>query len=306
MTDRDDPTAELRAAHQRFLELVKTLRPDLHRYCARMTGSVIDGEDLVQDTLARAYVELSQLRELPALRSWLFRIAHHRAIDLLRRPERRAPAEPLGDDDDLPAEVPDAEARLIRSETVGLAIARFAPLPPTQRAAVILKDVIGHSLEEIADLLDTTVPAVKAALHRGRLRLGPPAAVADAARDTPPPSPALLRYTALFNSRDWDGVRSMLVSDVKLDLVSREKRRGLADVSRYFENYGSITGWHLSPGWLEGREVIVVHTAPEGRRLRYVVELELDGDRVAAIRDFRYVPYVLDDAVLVEAPAPGP
>ena len=77
-----------------FLALVSELRPELHRYCARMTGSIIDGEDIVQDTLARAYFALPELEELPPLRAWLFRIAHNRAVDFLRSYERRM-SEPL-------------------------------------------------------------------------------------------------------------------------------------------------------------------------------------------------------------------
>src|SRR5262252_3831711 len=89
-----DVVADLRVAREQFLALVADVRPELHRYCARMTGSVADGEDIVQDTLARAYYELAELKELPALRPWLFRIAHNRSLDYLRRYERRM-SEPL-------------------------------------------------------------------------------------------------------------------------------------------------------------------------------------------------------------------
>ncbi|MGB9318713.1 MAG: RNA polymerase sigma factor, partial [Pseudolabrys sp.] len=67
-----------------FLALVEKLRPELHRYCARLMGSVIDGEDVVQDTFARALVALDEVQELPPMRAWLFRIAHNRALDLMR------------------------------------------------------------------------------------------------------------------------------------------------------------------------------------------------------------------------------
>ena len=85
LSEHDTVLPELQEARKRFLQLISELRPDLHRYCARMTGSIADGEDIVQDTLARAYYELSGLKELPALRSWLFRIAHNRALDYLKR-----------------------------------------------------------------------------------------------------------------------------------------------------------------------------------------------------------------------------
>ena len=78
----DDLIGVLEQGRKRFLALVADVRPELLRYCARMTGSVADGEDVVQETLARACYELSQLAELPALRPWLFRIAPHRAIAL--------------------------------------------------------------------------------------------------------------------------------------------------------------------------------------------------------------------------------
>ena len=80
----------LESGRRRFLALVADVRPELHRYCTRMTGSTADGEDVVQDTLARAYYELSQLRELPPLRPWLFRIAHNRAVDRWRQEGRHA------------------------------------------------------------------------------------------------------------------------------------------------------------------------------------------------------------------------
>src|SRR5262249_49131030 len=76
--------------------LVANVRPELHRYCARMTGSIADGEDVVQDTLARAYYALPELDPVPPLRPWLFRIAHNRAIDHNRRYDRRM-REPLDD-----------------------------------------------------------------------------------------------------------------------------------------------------------------------------------------------------------------
>src|SRR5947209_14571772 len=79
----------LEEGRRRFLALVADVRPELLRYCARMTGSIADGEDVVQDTLGRAYYELSQLETLPPLRPWLFRIAHNRAIDHWRREARR-------------------------------------------------------------------------------------------------------------------------------------------------------------------------------------------------------------------------
>jgi hypothetical protein len=163
---------------------------------------------------------------------------------------------------------------------------------------VILKDVLEYSLDEIAALLELSVPAVKAALHRGRTRLRD---LSEASEPTAPPrpvSPAVARYAALFNARDWDGVRAMLVDDVKLDLVSHSKSAGRRQVSNYFTNYGSISDWHLVPGWLDGREVLAVLREPRDSRPNYFMELTLVDDRVAMIRDFRYVPYIAREAVI--------
>src|SRR4051812_14902478 len=183
----NDIIARLEEGRRQFLALVHDIRPDLHRYCTRMTGSVADGEDVVQDTLARAYYQLPELKEMPPLRPWLFRIAHNRAIDHWRRDAHRM-AEPI----ESVLDVADDEARepdqtLARHQAVRAALSCFLQLAPAQRGCVILKDVLDHSLEEIAAELDLSVPAVKAALHRGRALLRQ---LSDAAIDMPSTRPA--------------------------------------------------------------------------------------------------------------------
>src|SRR5262249_16379953 len=127
-----------RLARGQFLGLVGDMRPELHRYCGRMTGSIADGEDVVQDTLARAYYALPELDPLPPLRPWLFRIAHNRAIDHNRRYDRRM-REPLDDGALLDAGHDPADS-LAQGEAVRAAVALFLELPPTPRSRVILKD----------------------------------------------------------------------------------------------------------------------------------------------------------------------
>jgi RNA polymerase sigma-70 factor (ECF subfamily) len=297
----DTILTEARGARQRFLELVDNVRPELHRYCARMTGSIADGEDVVQDTLARAYFELAERTEIPPLRPWLFRVAHNRAIDFTRRYERRM-GEPLDAAGNLasdPGLRPDS--RLARDESVRSAFGRFLELAPAQRGSVVLKDVLGYSLEEIAAMLDLTVPAVKGVLHRGRERLRELAALdRDAATATPGPSPVVTRYAELFNRRDWEGVRALLVEDVKLDLVTRWKVTGREQVgTTYLGNYERASGWHFLPARLEGRDVIAVFGAADDLdRAAYFIELAVEEGRVAAIRDFRYVPYIAREAAI--------
>jgi RNA polymerase sigma-70 factor (ECF subfamily) len=285
---------------RRFLELVADLRPELHRYCARMTGSVADGEDIVQETLARAYYLLPEMDEVPAFRPWLFRIAHNRALDHLRRYEARMGESLEAVQDSAADPAPDPGDAIGHQQAVQAAVSRFVELAPAQRSCVILKDVLGHSLEEIGGLLELSLPAVKAALHRARVRLRE---LAVAQPPEPPPqqtSPAVARYVALFNARDWDGVRAMLAEDVQLDLVSRAQRAGRA-VGDYMSNYDRYHDWRLAPAWLEGREVIVVFRAPGDARPGYFIELYFERDKIRNIRDFRYVPYVMQDAVAVLA-----
>jgi RNA polymerase sigma-70 factor (ECF subfamily) len=288
-------SAALQQARRDFLALVEQLRPDLHRYCARMVGSVIDGEDVVQDTLARGYYELSALQEMPALRGWLFRIAHNRALDYLRRYERRM-SEPLDEDTvQLMDHESDPGTLLPREQAVTIAVARFVQLVPTQRSCVILKDVLDYSLEEMSESLELSVPAVKAALHRGRARLRTLSTPADADA-MPKVSPTVRRYAVLFNGRDWDAIREMLIDDVRLEVLEATSRRGRKDVGGYFTNYAKRAHWYMVPARLEGREGLAVLRSQDSTQAINFIELTTDGEHIARIRDFHHVPYFVRDA----------
>src|SRR5258708_30910338 len=146
-----------------------------------MTGSVIDGEDVVQDTLLKAMEAASAAGPIANPEGWLFRIAHHAALDFLRRRAREeARHSNEGDLATIAAARNPVEDRLIAAAS----LRTLMRLPVSQRSSVILCDVLGHSLQEIAVVLDGTVPAVKAALHRGRNRLRDLAAEPD---DRPAP-----------------------------------------------------------------------------------------------------------------------
>ncbi|QWG19327.1 sigma-70 family RNA polymerase sigma factor [Bradyrhizobium sediminis] len=302
----EGPSSPPTARHAQLLALAGELRPELHRYCARLMGSVIEGEDVVQDTFARAFVALDELPEDTPLRAWLFRIAHNRALDLLRSRAIRA-AEPI----EAAREVADPESSdpvevLMRREAVETAVSRFAELPTVQRSVVILKDVLDQSLEEIATTLDLTVNAVKAHLARGRTRLKAINAQAPAEPAPRPPSPAVARYVALFNRRDWDGLRAMLADDVRLIQSTYPLRAGAADVSMFFGIYSRSAPVRVAPAWLEGREVIAVWEEPEAVKPSYLMWLEWTDGRISFIRDYKYVRYVIDDAELVLAPGTAP
>ena len=111
-------------------------------------------------------------------------------------------------------------------------------------------------------------------------------------------SAALAQYASLFNAHDWDGVRALLADDVRLDLVSRRKLAGRREVEVYFGNYERLRGWRAAPAWLDGREVLAVQPQAGAG---YFIELGWREGRIATIRDFRHVPYIAHEAVLVLA-----
>ncbi|MDP3273986.1 MAG: sigma-70 family RNA polymerase sigma factor [Deltaproteobacteria bacterium] len=277
-------------AREEFLSLVQSVRPELHRYCARLTGSVIDGEDIVQDTLAKALYALSLSPEVPVLRPWLFRIAHNTALDFLKRHSHRL-TDPSDDMDALvdPREVDPVHDPLALS----LALRAFLTLPVTQRCAVILKDVLDHTLEQCAVTMETSVPAVKAALVRGRAALRAGANEPPDAHEQARASEVLARYVALFNAGEWDGVRALVGEDCRLDLVGKSQRSGRA-VGMYFARYERefVT---LRVGMLDGQLALGAYL--EGAILpRYWVLVEVRDGAVRAIRDYRYVSYIAEGA----------
>jgi RNA polymerase sigma-70 factor, ECF subfamily len=296
----NSPPRELGEARARFLELVAEIRPELHRYCARLTGSVVEGEDIVQETLAKAYYAISMAPEMPPLRPFLFRIAHNTALDALRRHDRKQV--------DLYAEVPEEVTVDERPdpEVVRAALATFLHLPIGQRSAVILKDVLGCTLDEIVESTGSTLPAVKAALYRGRAALR---ARAELSATNEPKDPQALaeerallhRYARLFNARDWEALRLSLAEDCRLDLVSRTERRGPA-VGEYFARYAELRDFRVVPGLLDdgaalGRLALAVHAPAASAGPSSFVLLEWRGNRVTVIRDFRYVPYIADEVL---------
>jgi RNA polymerase sigma-70 factor (ECF subfamily) len=281
-----------------LLALAGELRPELHRYCSRLLGSVIEGEDVVQDTLAKAIIALDGLAETPPLRAWLFRIAHNRALDVLRSKAIRA-AEPIEAAHHVVDRAsPDPLEELMRQEAVRTAVSRFAELPVPQRSVIILKDILDEPLAEIASLLDLTVDSVKAHLARGRARLREINAKASQLPEVKSPSAAVARYAALFNQRDWDGLRAMLADDVRLNQSTHPVRVGSADVGTFFSIYAKIDGIWLAPAWLEGREVIAVFESRLAAEPSYFMWLEWRGNEITFIRDYKYVRYVMADAEL--------
>jgi RNA polymerase sigma-70 factor (ECF subfamily) len=284
------------AARRAFDQALAGLRPKLHRYCARMTGSVIDGEDVVQEACIKAIEALAQGEAVTNLEGWLFRIAHNTTLDHLRR---RARQNALFSDEALDMILDPAAGSDSRQNT-SASLRTFMRLPVMQRSSVILMDVLGYSLDEIANITKSTVPAVKAALHRGRAQLRELAREPD---DLPLPTLSeqersrLLAYVDRFNARDFDAVRDMLAQDVHLELVDRSRMDGKDDVGRYFGNYSKVDDWRLALGFVDGRPaVLVFDPAAASPTPLYFVLLEWRGSGIAGIRDFRHARYAIEGA----------
>ena len=276
--------------------LLVAMRPKLHRYCARMVGSVIDGEDVLQDALIKAVESFASAGPIGNAEGWLFRIAHNTALDFLRRRNRQE-ALRSGEEVDMIADPVDA---VTSHEIARASLRTFMRLPVAQRSSVILMDVLGCSLQEVGEVMDFSLPAVKAALHRGRSRLRE---LADEPDDQPRPELSkaerdrLGAYVAHFNARDFDAIRAMISDDVRLDLVNKARVNGKAEVSRYFGNYSRLSDWHLVPGLVEGHPAILVFDPDEMNSApKYFMLLQWSADKVLTIRDFRHAPYIIDGA----------
>jgi RNA polymerase sigma-70 factor, ECF subfamily len=151
-----------------FEELVRRHRLGTYRVALRMLVDESDAEDATQDAFVQAWRNLGGFRADAAFSTWMYRIVTNRCLNMLRA-RRRARSEPLVDDREAPASRPDriAEARW-QVEDLTRAIRR---LTPEQRAPLVLRELQGCSYEEIAEVLDLSIPAVKSRLHRARLEL---------------------------------------------------------------------------------------------------------------------------------------
>lgn len=279
--------------------LLARMRPKLHRYCARMVGSVIDGEDVLQDAVIKAMEATPSVAPIVNPEGWLFRIAHNTALDFLRRRNRQEALHSAEEVDMIADRLDDVESRQIAATS----LRTFMRLPTAQRSSVILMDVLGCSLAEVCDIMDFSLPAVKAALHRGRTQLRELAQQPD---DVPQPGLSeadrsrLNAYVGHFNARDFDAIRAMIADDVRLELVNRTRLKGKAEVSNYFGNYSKVSDWHLVAGQVEGRPAILVFDPndPNGRP-KYFMLLDWSADKLTTIRDFRHAAYVIDGAECV-------
>jgi RNA polymerase sigma-70 factor, ECF subfamily len=286
------------SGHARDFETMLTaMRPTLHRYCARMTGSAVDGEDVVQDAMLKALTARGSVGPLNNPEGWLFRIAHNAALDFLRRRQRTVQ---LGTEEELAMvaapDKPDPDIATASLRT-------FLRLPALQRSTVILKDVLGHSLDEISAITGATEPAVKSALQRGRARLRELATEPDDI-ELPMLSQAmrarLVAYVEGFKVGDFDAVRAMLADDVKLDLVATLQRRGKGEVGEYYGAYEAARErWAFAAGAVDGRAAMLVYDREVSLDApAYFVVLDFEGGLVSSIHDFLYARYAMEGATV--------
>ncbi len=285
-----EDTGKFEARYLAFLETIGNIRPRLHRYCARMTGSITDAEDLVQDTLFRAYRSLDTYHESRPLVPWLFRIAHNQCIDLLRRRGVRETAEAVALEPDFvePGEPP--------GPAIGPAIEHLVlNLPPKERACLLLKDVFEYSLEEIAELVDSTVGGVKAALNRGRSKLASLESRPLRQHASTPENREILQlYVERFNRRDWDGLRELISADARLLVADRFSGR-FADAG-YLGVYERMRQtWRLTLGEVDGETSVVLLNLRNGAwEIEGIIRLNVGlNGRIERISDYQHCPWML-------------
>ena len=271
-----------------FEDCLTALRPRLHRYCARMTGSTVDGEDVLQDTLVKALSTRAEGAKVDNLEGWVFRIAHNTSLDLLRRGSRNTVV-PLTEDFE--------GAPMPETDIVAVSFQTFLRLPELQRCAVILKDVLGHSVDEIAGIAECTSAAAKSALQRGRVALRQLAQLPADTRLPLMPDAARQKmavFVDLFRTGDFDTIRAMLADDVKLELVNRLKWEGRDKIAPYFTRYAEETRWRFAFGAVEGRPAMLVFERGAIETPAYFVLVDWRNDQISAIRDFLFAPYAAE------------
>jgi RNA polymerase sigma-70 factor (ECF subfamily) len=304
-----------------YRRLVERHRGALHAHCYRMLGSVHDAEDALQDSLLRAWRGLPRFDGRSSLRSWLYRIATNASLDVIkRRPAarvlpiehvpaagpREAPGEPVTEsvwlepypDERMGVEdgLAGPEARYEQRESVELAfVAAVQHLPARQRAALILRDVLGFSARETAESLDASVPSVNSALQRARQavderlpdesQLATLRALGDArVREI------VTRYTEAMERGDVQAVVGMLADDAAWSMPPLPTwYRGRAAIADFVAEHALSVRWRHLPARANGQPAAACY-AWDPRRERYVAAvldvMTLRGDRIAQITAF--------------------
>jgi RNA polymerase sigma-70 factor (ECF subfamily) len=291
-----------------FSRLVEPYRRALHQHCYRMLGSVHDADDVVQETLLRAWQSIGRVAGRESVRPWLYKIATNRCLTAIEaRRRRELPADPSGafadratvcvdpyPDTWLELDVLTPEARVVARERVELAfVEALRRLSALQRAVLVLRAVLDFPAREVADLLDTTVPAVNSALQRARAAVAERTPARSQQQELAALGPEVravaARYAAAWEASDVDGVVAMLAEDARLAMP--EWYEGLAAVRAVLAAGPLTHRWRLLPTWANGQLAFGCYRWFEDRGL-FVGE----GVDVLTLRDGRIVAI---DAFLV-------
>ncbi len=249
---------------QAFQRLVEPYRHALAVHCYRMLGSVHDSEELVQETLLRAWRALSRFEPRVQLQTWLYRIATNACLDELeRRPRRPEPVDPFPDKPigETAAPIYDPAARYAIREGMELALLRaIQELPGRQRAVLVFRDVLGWSAAEVAELLESTVASVNSALQRARATIerhmpAPPSGAPDRFERE-----LLGRYVQAFEHDDVDGLVALLREDAMLRMPPQPSIVGAATIVRFLRERasgGDLRRMRLTPTRANGRPAVV-------------------------------------------------
>jgi RNA polymerase sigma-70 factor (ECF subfamily) len=302
---RDDGAGE-----EDFRRLVEPHRAELHAHCYRMLGSIHDADDALQEALVRAWRALPQFEGRSSIRSWLYRIATNTSLDLIARRRKRVlpidSSEPLVESawiEPYPDELPgiedgpaDPDARYERRESLELAfIAAVQHLPATQRAVLILRDVLGFSACEVAETLDRTVSSVNSALRRARraaaerLPERSQQATLRALGDDRVRS-LVERYMDALDRSDIDAITSMLAEEARWSMPPLPSwYRGHAAIKDFLVTGPFRERWRHVPSHANGQPAVGCYRwdAGKGSYVAAVLDvLTVRGERIAEVTGF--------------------
>jgi len=289
-----------RGDHAAFARAIEPYRRELRAHCYRMAGSLHDADDLMQDSLLRAWRGIASFEGRASLRTWLYRVTTHACLDKLeRRAPRLLPIDmgPASDPSAIGPPIEDAAfvepcptTLYERREAVALAfLVALQLLTAKQRAALILRDVVGFEASECAELLGQSVAAVNSALQRAREVLA-----ARAATPGPPPphDPAVLaRYLAAWEQSDASALVALLRDDATLAMPPIQQwLRGAAAIRASLEAMVFTAGSRFALLPLEANGVpgfAAYARDPAGVGHPMAIQLvDVAGDRIAAITAF--------------------
>lgn len=278
-----------------FRELVEPHRRALEVHCYRMLGSPQDAEDVVQETLMRAWKTLDRFERRSSIQTWLYRIATNASLDELeRRPRRPEPVSPYPDErfEEAGAAVVDPAARYAMHEGIELAfLTAIQKLPGRQRAILILRDVLGWTSSEVAELLDSTVAAVNSGLQRARATIDGELPASSRTAASPSHRKLLADYIDAWDRVDIDGLVAMLRDDAELRMPPQRAVAGAVAIGEFFRA-GPCSGRHgpimLTPTRANGRPAVAMHRREDNGALapHGVMVFEVDGDEIIGLEAF--------------------